>query len=76
VRRRLKRVEGPGAATPTPAGLWQGGRQVGELRSSAKTESGFVGLAMLSLVNFQPEHALALTLEGAAEIRVVAEACS
>lgn len=75
VRRRLKRVagEGEGAVPPTPAGLWQGGRQVGELRSAAETESGFVGLAMLSLVNFQPDHALGLTAEGAAEIRVVAE---
>ncbi len=76
VRRRLKRVEGSGAAPQTPAGLWQGGRQVGELRSAVKTESGFMGLSMLSLINFQPEQALALMADGAAEIRVAAEISS
>ncbi len=74
VRRRLTRVAGPGAVPETPAGLWQGGRQVGELRSAVKKEDGFVGLAMLSLINFHPEQALALTTAGAAEIRVVTEA--
>ncbi|MBC7368092.1 MAG: folate-binding protein YgfZ [Undibacterium sp.] len=73
VRRRLKRVGGRGEAPQAPAALWQGGRQVGELRSAAKKENGFVGLAMLSLVNFQPEQALALTTGGAAEIRLAAE---
>jgi len=76
VRRRLKRVEGWGAVPQAPAALWQGAKQVGELRSAVKTESGFMGLAMLSLVNFQPKQALALTTDGVAEIREVADASS
>lgn len=73
VRRRLKRVESAGDVPVTPVALWQGGKQVGELRSAVATENGFVGLAMLSLVNFQPERPLALSTEGVGEIRLSAE---
>jgi folate-binding protein YgfZ len=42
VRRRLQRVRGPGAAPQRPAALWQGGRQIGELRSAVDlAEGGF-----------------------------------
>jgi folate-binding protein YgfZ len=73
VRRRLKRVEGAGDVPVTPVALWQGGKQVGELRSAVAAENGFVGLAMLSLVNFQPERPLMLSAEGSGEIRLLAE---
>ena len=75
VRRRLLRVCGPGAAPQRPAALWQGGRQIGELRSAVDlAEGGFIGLAMVSLVSWQPAQPLALEVAGAAEIVVVPEA--
>ena len=75
VRRRLQRVRGPGAAPQRPAALWQGGRQIGELRSAVDlAEGGFIGLAMVSLVSWQPAQPLALEVAGAAEIVVVPEA--
>jgi folate-binding protein YgfZ len=73
LRRRLKRVEGAGEMPAPPAALWQGGKQVGELRSAVAAENGFVGLAMLSLVNFQRERPLTLSAEGVGEIRLSAE---
>ena len=75
VRRRLQRVRGPGVAPQRPAALWQGGRQIGELRSAVDlAEGGFIGLAMVSLVSWQPAQPLALEVAGAAEIVVVPEA--
>ena len=75
VRRRLQRVRGPGAAPQRPAALWQGGRQIGELRSAVDlAEGGFIGLAMVSLVSWQPAQPLALEVAGAPEIVVVPEA--
>jgi folate-binding protein YgfZ len=75
VRRRLQRVRGPGLPPPLPAALWQGGRQIGELRSAVElAEGGFIGLAMVSLVPWQPAQPLALEVAGAAEIVVVPEA--
>ena len=75
VRRRLQRVRGPGAAPQRPAALWQGGRQIGELRSAVDlAEGGFIGLAMVSLVSWQPAQPLALEVAGAPEIIVVPEA--
>ena len=75
VRRRLQRVRGPGAAPQRPAALWQGGRQIGELRSAVDlAEGGFIGLAMVSLVSWQPAQLLALEVAGAPEIVVVPEA--
>ena len=75
VRRRLQRVRGPGAAPQSTAALWQGGRQVGQLRSAVDlAEGGFIGLAMVSLVSWQPAQPLALEVAGAAEIVVVLEA--
>ena len=56
------------------AALWQGERQVGELRSAVNlAEGGFIGLAMVSLVSWQPAQPLALEVAGAAEILVVPE---
>lgn len=73
VRRRLRRVRGPGGVPKVPAPLWQEGRQVGELRSVVATADGFAGLAMLSLINLRPEQPIALEVAGSAEIALLPE---
>ncbi len=63
VRRRLLRVHGTGEPPPTlPAPLFAGARQVGELRSAARSanENAFVGLAMLSLLHLPADKNLSL----------------
>ena len=70
VRRRLMRVHGSDAPPPRPAALYQGERKVGELRSAAREGAGWIGLAMISLVQLQREAGLALTPNGAASIHV------
>jgi len=74
VRRRLQRVRGPSAPPTLPAALWLDERQVGELRSAVDLEGGgFIGLAMVSLISWQPAQPLALEVAGPAEIVVVPE---
>ena len=73
VRRRLRRVRGPGGVPKLPRPLWQEGRQVGELRSVVATADGFAGMAMLSLINLRPELPLALEIAGSAEIALLPE---
>ena len=52
VRRKLLRVAGSGPLPPTPAPLFVGERQVGELRSvSAQGSNGWIGLAIVSLLH-------------------------
>ena len=54
VRRRLMQVAGPVAPPEVlPAPLFAEGVKIGELRSAARTEEGFVGLAMLSLLGLK-----------------------
>ena len=60
VRRRLYRVTGEGEAPPLPATLFTGDRKAGELRSTAKTERGFVGLAMITTMHLPEDKKLAL----------------
>jgi folate-binding protein YgfZ len=62
VRRRLLRVQATSEENPAlPAGLFIGERQVGELRSFVRDESGGgLGLALLSLLHVKPESELAL----------------
>lgn len=68
VRRRLLRVSGTGAIPPRPAPLFQGGRKVGELRSAVTADDadggGFLGLAMVTLMNFQPAAGLSFAADG------------
>jgi folate-binding protein YgfZ len=73
VRRRLRRVRGPGGVPKVPLPLWQEGRQVGELRSVVATADGFAGMAMLSLINLRAELPLALEVAGSAEITLLPE---
>jgi len=70
VRRKLHRVRGGGAVPAPRAPLHQGGRRVGELRSVAPEAGGFVGLALLSLVNLDPRAPLSLG-EGGPAIEVL-----
>jgi tRNA-modifying protein YgfZ len=67
IRRRIRRVSGPGAVPATPAALWQGETKVGELRTAAADEAGtgWVGLALLTLANLREEIPLALAAGGA-----------
>ncbi len=67
VRRRLVRVRGNGETPGVPADLFQGERKVGELRSVVRSGDGFVGLALVSLLNVRKEAGLAWA-EGGAEV--------
>lgn len=70
VRRKLHRVRGSGPVPAPRSALHQGGRRVGELRSVAPDAGGFVGLALLSLVNLDPRAPLTLE-EGGPAIEVL-----
>jgi folate-binding protein YgfZ len=71
VRRRLHLVRGTGAPPVAGAALHQGERKVGELRSSVTDGDGYLAMAMLSLVNLQPDTALSLQPEGPADIKIL-----
>ena len=60
VRRRLYRVTGDGQLPSLPVTLFTGDRKAGELRSAAKTELGFVGLAMITTMYVPEDKKLAL----------------
>ena len=73
VRRRLLRVRGSGPLPPTPAAIFAGDKRIGELRTAVATTDGFVGLALLSLLNltsqtplrFSPELSTTVLLDSA-----------
>lgn len=75
VRRRLMRVSGAlGSKVPgvLPAALFAGDRKVGELRSVAGDDaSGWVGLAMLSLLHVEGVAELALAADGERNVRLI-----
>ena len=75
VRRRLMRVAGsPGGEAPgsLPAALFSGGRKVGEVRSAVSDGAGgWVGLAMLSLLQLEAGAGLALAVDAAPTVRLV-----
>ena len=64
VRRRLLRVVGRVPVPVTPAPVFVGARQVGELRSAVATADGLMGLAMLSLLHVPPGTSLSLSAAG------------
>ena len=70
-RRRLHVVRGPGEPPVSGEALYQTGRKVGEFRSSASDGTGFVAMAMLSLVAMQPGEGLARTPESEPSIRIL-----
>ena len=75
VRRRLMRVAGSaGGEAPgsLPAALFSGGRKVGEVRSAVSDGAGgWVGLAMLSLLQLEAGAGLALAVDAAPTVRLV-----
>jgi folate-binding Fe-S cluster repair protein YgfZ len=73
VRRRLLRVTGAGEKIPAlPATLFSDARKVGELRSAVCDGSGgFVGLAMLSLLQLKPDSSFAFTADSRATLRLL-----
>ena len=71
VRRRLLPVRGAGGLPGAPAPLFHGVKQAGELRSVvALPEGGFIGFAMVSLLNAEGAEALSLSAGGPADIRL------
>lgn len=70
VRRRLLQVHGCGEPPTQPAALFQGERKVGELRSAAREGAGWIGLAMVSLVQLKREAGLALVSGGSADLHL------
>lgn len=70
VRRRLKKITGPGLAPLCPAKLYQGAQPVGEIRSAVADGETFVGLALITLLHWRRGVALSLVPEGAAVIQV------
>ena len=73
VRRRLFQVEGFSRVPSLPAPLFQGDRRIGELRTAVGTGEGFVGLALLSLLNLQREAGFSLSAGAEAELKLVNE---
>lgn len=74
VRRRLLRVHVAADERPaTPAAVFNGTRQVGELRSVARDVAGdgFIGLAMVSLLHVTADAKLAFAADAAANIRLL-----
>lgn len=69
VRRRLSVVAGSGARPAPLTAVQQGGKSVGQIRSSASMSGGFVAMAMISLVNFNPAIGLSLEDGRALELR-------
>jgi folate-binding protein YgfZ len=71
VRRRLHLIRGTGTVPAAGTALFQGERKVGETRSAIELDDGFVGMAMLSLVNLDPPAGLALAANDKADITIV-----
>ncbi len=73
VRRRLLRVKGAGVVPGLPAELFQGERRVGELRSAVAdaTGTGFVGLALVTLLNLRAGGPLATAAGGEEVIQIL-----
>jgi hypothetical protein len=75
VRRKLRPVGGSVAVPPTlPVPLFANGKRIGELRSAFPVEegSGFVGMAMLTLLGLDLTQPLALEAEGPPVVRLLA----
>ncbi|HUR57582.1 MAG TPA: folate-binding protein, partial [Opitutaceae bacterium] len=73
IRRRLLRVAVTGQHVPIlPAPIFVGDRRVGDLRSAVSGPAGgFIGLAMLSLLQVKADSALAFAPEGPPSLRLL-----
>ncbi|MEO7797982.1 MAG: hypothetical protein ABIY47_09690, partial [Opitutaceae bacterium] len=75
VRRRLLCVRGSAETPALPAPLFLGDRKVGELRSAVSSENGgFIGLALLSLLQVKSGSILSFSPAGAPLVYVKGEA--
>jgi folate-binding protein YgfZ len=73
IRRRLTRVRGPGTPPSRGAALFQGAKKIGELRSTCPDDAGgWIGLALLTLLQLDAAAPLAPAPDAAATIRLVA----
>jgi tRNA-modifying protein YgfZ len=71
VRRRLVRVRGIGESPEVlPASLFFGDKRVGEIRSAVRTESGWVGLAMVMMTGLTMDAALSFSSAGVGNVRM------
>jgi folate-binding protein YgfZ len=71
VRRALHVVRGPGAVPSAHTALFQNGAKIGETRTAAPEGTGFVAMAMLSLVNLDPAAGLATGPSAPPSLKVV-----
>ncbi len=71
VRRRLQVVRGAGAPPQAPAPLFQGGVEVGQIRSVARRGGEFVALAMFSLVKLDPATGLSLSPDATPTMKII-----
>jgi len=71
VRRALHVVTGAGAPPVAGTALYQGERKAGEMRSAAVDDEGFLGMAMLSLVNLDEKVPLGVEPAGPATIKIL-----
>ena len=58
VRRRLLRVHGTGPLPSLPAAIFSADRRIGEIRTAVASDDGYVGLALLNLLNLKQDTAL------------------
>jgi len=70
VRRALRCVAGRGDTFAPGTALFQGERKVGELRSAVAEGDGFVGLALLTLMNLDPAAGLSVVAGGPAMLTI------
>jgi folate-binding protein YgfZ len=68
VRRQLRPVTGTGLPPARPAKLYQGPKQVGELRSTTPEGPGFIGLALLTLMHLRRDAGLSLAPDAPATL--------
>ncbi len=73
IRRKLLRVLGNGVAPAAgPHALFQGGKRVGELRTTANLrEGGYLGFALVTLLGFDPVKGLSLDAEAIPTLRIL-----
>ena len=70
VRRRLHVLQGSGTPPAPHTELYQQGRKVGEIRSAAQSDDGFVALAMLTLLQLDVAAGLSCAAESPANMRI------
>jgi folate-binding protein YgfZ len=69
VRRQLRVVQGTGGVPAPGAALFQEGRKAGEIRTSAAAGDGFIALAMLTRLGFDPKKGFSFGGEGPITVR-------